>query len=203
MTHADRFRNHWHKPGWQPGSRSYYWHLTWDGADDLHRLADEYLAALAPIDGLDPIPQRWRHMTLQGLGRAGEVDQDQLDAVIMQAPAVLAGSAPIKVRFDRFLIGAEALLLIPEPAEPIAALRGSLRDLTAEVVGEPPGRPEFLPHVSIAYVNQDGPAAPAVAAVETVRPRPADAMINTVTLVEQHRDHQMYEWQVLATLPLA
>ncbi|MFD5815622.1 hypothetical protein [Streptomyces sp. NPDC127038] len=47
------------------GRRFYTWHLTFEGQDDVHRLAAEYRAALAPLgDSVTLIPDRWLHLTM-------------------------------------------------------------------------------------------------------------------------------------------
>ncbi|WP_161606073.1 2'-5' RNA ligase family protein [Microlunatus speluncae] len=202
-NHADQLRNHWYwRPGWGIGTRFYYWHLTWDGKSELHRLVDDYQAVLAPVAGLDPIPRPWLHMTLQGIGFSNEVPDDQLAELIERARSALSGLRSIPARFDRLRIYSEALALEPEPAESITALRQTLREVTAEVIGEAPGRDGFTPHVSIAYVNTDQPAAATVAAVESISPEPAEETIGAVTLLEQHRDNTRYEWRTITTLPL-
>ncbi|GAB3753946.1 2'-5' RNA ligase family protein [Microlunatus parietis] len=203
MTHAEQLRNHWYwRPGWRVGTRGYYWHLTWDGHSELHRLVDEYQAVLAPFAGLDPIPRPWLHLTLQGIGFTDEVSDDQLEELTDRARSAIAGLGPIRVRFDRVLVWGEAVVLAPTPAEPIEVLRAELRELTGAVTGATPGRDDFSPHVSFAYVNTDQPAAEVVAAVESIQPEPAEVIIDTVTLLEQHRDNGMYEWKVRDTLPL-
>ena len=202
--HVDQLRNHWYwRPGWGVGTRFYTWHLTWDGKTELHRLVDDYQAVLASVDGLDPIPRPWLHLTMQGIAHVAALTDDQLAELIGRSRTAIAGLAPIPVRFDRVRITAEALLLEPRPAEPISVLRRTLRDVTADVLGAAPGRAEFSPHVSIAYVNADQPAAATVAAVESIRPAPAEVTIDAASLIEQHRDNRMYEWRTIAALPLS
>jgi 2'-5' RNA ligase len=202
--HADHLRNHWYwRPGWRVGTRYYTWHLTWDGKTELHRLVADYQAVLARLDGLDPIPRPWLHLTMQGIGHVADVPDDQLADLTDRARAAVAGLGPIPVRFDRVRVYSEALVLEPRPAEPIAVLRQTLRDVIAEVIGTAPGRAGFTPHVSIAYVNTDQPADAAIAAVEGVHPEPAEVTIDAVSLIEQHRDNTMYEWRTITTVPLA
>jgi hypothetical protein len=48
-TESNDMRNHWWwRPGWDVGRRYYTWHLTFGGQHDVHRLAAEYRAAIAP-----------------------------------------------------------------------------------------------------------------------------------------------------------
>ncbi|HEX6074570.1 MAG TPA: hypothetical protein VFZ32_04810 [Micromonosporaceae bacterium] len=70
---VEGLRNHWWwRPGWREGRHFYACHLTFDNAPDLHRLADRYQQALRPFAGLDLIPRRWLHLTMQGIGFTDE-----------------------------------------------------------------------------------------------------------------------------------
>ncbi len=202
-NHVRDLRNHWYwRPGWGVGTRFYTWHLTWDGKSELHRLVADYQAVLAPVGGLDPIPRPWLHLTMQGIGHTAEVPDDQLAELTDRARSAVSALGPIPVRFDRVRVYSEALVLEPQPAEPIGILRQTLRDVTAEVIGAAPGRESFTPHVSIAYVSTDQPAAAAVAAAESIRPEPAEVTIDAASLIEQHRDNAMYEWRTITTVAL-
>ena len=53
---------------------------------------------------------------------------------------------------------------------------------------------EFVPHVTIAYVNADGQAQPIVEALQAVTTTTVTATFRKASLLEFHRDHRMYEW---------
>jgi 2'-5' RNA ligase len=72
--------------------------------------------------------------------------------------------------------------------------------LGADAVSEDPNR--FRPHLSVAYIAAAGSSAPYVDALRAVHAEPAQARVSTVELIEMHRDNRMYEWAVLASLPL-
>jgi hypothetical protein len=57
-THPETMRNHgWFRPGWSVGRRFHTWHLTFEGQEDVHRLAVEYRSALGLLgEVLTPIP---------------------------------------------------------------------------------------------------------------------------------------------------
>ncbi|NYF56151.1 hypothetical protein [Micromonospora purpureochromogenes] len=56
--------------------------------------------------------------------------------------------------------------------------------------------------MSVAYLIAAGPAEPYIQAVRSIAPEPAVVTISHVDLIEMHRDRQMYEWQVVARMPL-
>jgi hypothetical protein len=73
---APRLRDHWWpRPGWRPGRLSHTWHLTFDDAPELHRLATACQHALRPLPGRNTVPSRWLHLTLQSVGFDDEVDR--------------------------------------------------------------------------------------------------------------------------------
>lgn len=91
------------------------------------------------------------------------------------------------------------------PAEPVQRLRAATRTAIGHAVGEdqvPEEPSRYRPHVSVAYLTTDGPSEPYVQAVQSVAPEPATVSISHVDLIEMHRDRRMYEWQVVARMPL-
>ena len=85
------------------------------------------------------------------------------------------------------------------PPQPLYQLRLALYDAIASALGpakfiEPrPGPGQFTPHVSAAYVNNDGPAEPIAQAISHLDPEPVTATFRAVSLLEFHRDRRMYE----------
>ncbi|WP_406002374.1 2'-5' RNA ligase family protein [Streptomyces sp. NBC_00829] len=203
MTHS--MANHWWwRPGWRPGRRFYTWHITFAGADDVHRLAAIYRQALAPVTGLDLIPDPGLHLTMQGLGFTDEVPAKDADAIVEAASAHLTSIPAFDLEIHRPQITPEAIRWEAQPSRPPADLRAAIRSAIGDVWSEVPEQADkFAPHISIAYSNADGPAAPAQAALHSVSPEPATARITAVELIVLGRDRQMYEWETHAHLPLA
>src|SRR6478735_4092488 len=97
--------NHWcWRPGWGVGTRFYAWHITLDGQDELHRIIDQYQDALKPFTTLDPVPRKWRHITLQGLGHVEDVTDQQRDEAVHAVAERLARLDPIESTFQRSVI---------------------------------------------------------------------------------------------------
>ena len=200
----DVMANHWWwRPGWKVGTRFYAWHITLDGQDELHALADKYAAALADVPTLDLVPRQWRHITLQGLGHVEEVDDARRDAAVEAVRARLENLAPITSTYQRAHVFKEALALPPDNPQTFTDLRAEIRAGIADAWGYCPENPDgFRAHASLAYSNSDGDGVKIRSILDTVDPGPATATVGSVSLIRMHRDHRMYEWETVTTVPL-
>ncbi len=201
---AQRTADHWWwRPGWSTGRRFLTWHLTFEQAPEVHRLAATYRTALAGVPGLDLIPDQWLHCTMQGLGFVDEVDQADVEAITGAARKRLAAQEPFTVSIDRPAFTPEAIRWEAEPAEPVTAVRAAIREAIGEVWPEVPEQAGgFAPHISIAYGNTDGPADAVLEALASVPSQPATARIASAELILLGRDRRMYEWEPVASVPL-
>lgn len=204
MTDQQSTADHWWwRPGWSTGRRFLTWHLTFDHAPEVHRLAAAYRKRLAPLPGLDLIPDQWLHLTMQGLGFEGEVAWDEAGLIAGAARAMLERVAPFDVVIDRPAFTPEAVRWEAAPSEPVTFVRDVLRSAIATVWKKVPERREgFGPHISIAYSNAALPAAPILAALAAEPSAPATARIASVELIRLGRDRQMYEWETVDSIPL-
>jgi 2'-5' RNA ligase len=202
--HATRVHDHWWwRPGWRVGRHFYAFHITFDGQPDLYRLAATYRDALAGLPALTVVPDRWLHLTVQGLGFTDELSRSTVDAIASEAAARLAEVPPVAVRFAEIVVADEAIALPAMPAEPIRRIRDTSRAAIASVMQEVPEDPQrFRPHVTLAYLTADGSSDPYVTAVRAVNAEPAPVTVGHLDLIEMHRDHRMYEWNVLASIKL-
>ncbi len=192
----------WWRPGWAVGRRFYTWHVTFADSSDLHRLAEQYRDALAPLPGLDLIPNEWLHLTTQGLGFIDEVDAGDVDAIVAAARRRLAAVEPFGLEFTRPLVTPEAVQWRVDPAGP-AAVRDTLRQAIGDVWTEAPEPADgFKAHVSIAYSNTVRSTAPIEAALDRVRTEPAVVRVTSADLIVLNRDDHMYEWTTYAEVPL-
>ncbi|WP_328342791.1 2'-5' RNA ligase family protein [Micromonospora sp. NBC_00421] len=204
--HADRVRNHWWwRPGWRVGRRFYAFHVTFENQHELYRLADSYRSALSAAPALTLIPDRWLHLTMQGIGFTDEVADERLAAIIDEARGQLARLSPIDVQFSEVVVADEAIVMPATPAEAVHRLRTTTRAAIGHVLGDtnvPEDPLRFRPHVSVAYLTSEGSAEPYVQAVAATQPRPAAVRITHVDVIDMHRDRQMYEWSLITGLPL-
>ncbi|MFI9358618.1 2'-5' RNA ligase family protein [Streptomyces lydicus] len=203
-TDPERMADHWWwRPGWKPGTRFLTFHLTFQSACDVHRLAADYRHALADVDGLDLIPDAWLHLTTQGLGFVEDVAAAEVKAIVDAARQRLARIPVFELTLHRPEITPEAIRWEAAPSGPPAAVRSALREAIGSVwQAVPEAEDGFAPHVSIAYSNDTGPVAPVRAALDSVRSGPAVAPIRSVELIVLNRDQQMYQWETRAQLPL-
>jgi 2'-5' RNA ligase len=194
-------RNHWWwRPGWQTGRHFYACHLTLDDQPRLRELVSIYQQAIDDLPGLDLIPARWLHLTMQGIGFTDEISPAELDDVTGALARELSGIDPPTVNFQYLTVHPEAVYLKARPVEPLYALRAGMHRAVASVLGanrfteRMPDREWFTPHVSIAYVNTDGDAQPIAQALRARAPVPVSVTFAKASLLEFHRDGRMYEW---------
>ncbi|MFG3045879.1 2'-5' RNA ligase family protein [Streptomyces sp. NPDC048241] len=207
LTSSNTLRNHWWwRPGWSVGRRFYTWHLTWEGQDEVHRLAAEYRDALAPFafaGELTLIPDRWLHLTMQGIGFVDEVAERDVRAIADAARERLAAVPAFDVQAGSHVLAPEAILLPVQPAGSVAEVREAIRGAISDVLHDVREKPtDFRPHVSVAYSASDGPAAPVEEALAAREFTPAQARVTSAELIVIHRDNKMYEWETFASVPL-
>jgi len=182
----------------------YTWHITFDGQESLHRLVECYQSALKPLPGLDLIPHRWLHLTMQGVGFVDEVPDGDIRSIVNAARARCATVEPFELTFGAPKVDPEAIMFALHPAEPAQALRSQVRAAIADVWGadKVPEADEWNPHVSIAYSNATGPAVPYAEALSQVEADPAKLVVSNVELIVLNRDNRMYEWDTFASVGL-
>ncbi|MGH3837948.1 MAG: 2'-5' RNA ligase family protein [Pseudonocardiaceae bacterium] len=203
---AQSMRDHWWwRPGWRVGRSFYTWHVTFNDHPAVHRLAADYAPVLNDLPTLDPIPIRWLHLTIQGIGFTDEVDRADVDAIADAARDRSAALAPFTITLGPARVDPEALMLPVHPAEPVTRLRTAIRAAIADVWG-PDNVPEaangFCPHVSLAYSNAAGPAEPIIQRLAARSVTAAEITVRRAALIDLNRDHRAYEWNDIATAEL-
>ena len=108
----ERTRNHWWwRDGWGPGTRYLTWHLTFEGATDLHRTARRAGASLGQIPGVDVVPVEWLHLTMTGVGFAEDVDSATRKSIASSGLDLASNLSVAPVVFDRVFLLREGLCL--------------------------------------------------------------------------------------------
>jgi hypothetical protein len=189
----------WWRPGWQVGTRFYAWHVTLDDQPALRQLASDYQSALTSFRALDLIPERWLHITMQGIDHAREVPDADRDDLVAAVHAQLAALPVEQVTFHRPVLHREAVVVPPTDPEPLRRIRRAVRDGMAEALAPRPV-PEsdhYRPHFSLAYVNASTDPAGIRHALDGLTAAPVTAHFTRVALIEMHRDHRMYEWRTI------
>jgi len=152
------------------------------------------------VPNLDLVPQHWLHLTMQGVGFTHDLTQAELDRIIRAVENHLIRQPSFEVTFHRPLIRPEAVALVPQPVEPVIAVRTCIREAMSQALADAPV-PEgdaFQPHVSLAYSNGEHSTTDVIRALDEIAPEPVQANIDQAALIELHRDNRMYEWRTIA-----
>lgn len=193
----------WWRPGWHVGRRFYTVHATFADVSAVQALAAKARDRLVGLPGLDLIPGEWLHLTMQGIGFADEVSDVDLSAIITAAKARLAAVAPVTVAIGPPVVAGEGVTCWASPPGALDPVRDAVRGGIAAVWGPErvPETAEWSAHVSVAYASDDGPGEPIEDSLGGLADV-ADATIGAVDLIRLGRDHRLYEWETIASLPL-
>ncbi|MEU7524453.1 2'-5' RNA ligase family protein [Saccharothrix sp. NPDC042600] len=206
MTEADGMRDHWWwRPGWRAGRSFYTWHVTFADQAGAQRLVVAYAPVLAALPQLDPIPVRWLHLTLQGIGFTDEVDRQDVERIVEAARKRCAELEPITAVIGPAHVDPETVQMPVRPLEPLADLRLAIRAAIGDVWGAdnvPEPEAGFRAHVTLGYSNTAGPMGPIRQALDAEAEHTAEVVISSVSLIDLNRDHQAYEWTDVATVSL-
>jgi 2'-5' RNA ligase len=198
-------RDHWYwRPGWYVGRSFYTWHLTFAEHPEAAELVAAYQPVIDTMPGITPVPLEWLHLTMQGVGFSDKVSPDELAEIVEAARYRLARVSPFTVTIGPAVVDPETVQLPVTPVRPLQNLRDHLRAAIADVWGPDsvPEHPELHPHISLGYFNTAAPADPLHAHLAGIPPHTATLTISAVSLIDLHRDNQMYEWTPTTTLEL-
>ncbi|KOX10705.1 hypothetical protein ADL05_24540 [Nocardiopsis sp. NRRL B-16309] len=204
-----RTRDHWWvRPGWGPETRWYTVHATFADQPGTPALVAE-AARLRPLverTGWDLVPDRWLHLTMQGVGDTAVVNQDQAARVAAAARRSLAGTGPITVELGPATIDAEGVNLPArgEGARALDAVRERVREAIGGVLGNDAveGGTVWRPHVSLAYANTTGLPLEPVREDLAAAGGPVAVQIDRVHLIALRRQGHLYRWDDATALPL-
>jgi 2'-5' RNA ligase len=197
--------NHWDRPGWHDGRRSYHWIISFAENAELSTMAQECFQACRG-HAFDRVPLDALHLTIRRVGFTDQIDQETINAVFARAESLCSG------------IGA-----FPLTVGPLAASRGAVRFSAApwsdlfdiyDAVGAasrwiagreaPTARDSFRPHVSIGYSRTRQQAHALRRSIAQYRDLPPVACkVSRIELVELRRESAAYRWDVLRGVDLA
>lgn len=141
---------------------------------------------------------------MQGLGFADELTTDQVDKAAAAVRDRVSTLPSFGLTLGPVRVDPEALLLDTDPADPVRDLRLAIRAGIADAWGPehvPEQESPFTPHVSVGYINTDGPAAPFVAALDA-NPATTQATVSEAQLILLNRDSCRYTWKPHAAASL-
>lgn len=171
----------------------------------MAQLAAAYAPVLERLPMYDPVPLRWLHLTMQGVGFTDEVSRDDLNSIVTAAQLRLTQLEPFPVTVGPAFIDPEALSMPVRPVEPLARLRDEIRAAIGDVWGQanvPEAAEGFRPHVSLGYANRAAPAQPALDELARHSGHSADITVTNASIINLNRDTKMYQWTEIATAPL-
>ena len=101
------------------------------------------------------------------------------------------------------VVAAEGVTCWASPPRALDPVRNAVRAGIADVWGPErvPEATEWSAHVSVAYASADGPGEPIEAALGNLTDV-AEATVGSVDLIRLGRDHRLYEWETITSLPL-
>jgi hypothetical protein len=199
-----RMEDHWwQRPGRRPGRELYQWDLLFRDCPEVHTAVAEVQARLANLPVLDLVAPQWLHVTTYIAGFADQIPPDGVRAMVDEASRLLTDVAPITVAIGRIYLDRQAVVL---PLEPFAALDPVLSAARAATKaagasGHQDTDP-WAPHISVAYSNGDGPAAPVIAALGERLPD-LQVTISSLSLVAQLQAGRSWQWRDIADIRLA
>lgn len=201
----DRLANHWDRPGWSPGRRSYHWILRFDQYPSVRRLTAYCQTALQHIPTLDMVPMPSLHVTLQRVAYTDEIQPSVVDAITAIAARQYALIPPATITVGPLAGSTGAVRFSTGPHAPIVAIREIARTAIGTVGRGPLAErtTAFVPHVSIAYNNSPRPAAAIIEQVASLRhANVAVVEVRSVELVELRREERAYAFNVIHSFPL-
>jgi 2'-5' RNA ligase len=192
----------WQRPGSRPGRLQYHWHILFHEQPEVHELAASAQRKLAGLAGVDLVPLRWLHLTTFVLGFADQVPRQAVDSMVATAKQLLAETEPIAVALGRVFYHPEAVTLLVEPPEALEPVLSAVQLAAREAHCDGhAGTDPWRPHISIAYSDGNGPAAPAIEALG-LRVPPTEITIRSVSLVAQAQVGHSWQWRPIAEVPL-
>ncbi|OLB80269.1 MAG: hypothetical protein AUI14_07315 [Actinobacteria bacterium 13_2_20CM_2_71_6] len=203
----ERLVNHWNRPGWVDGGRSYHWLLSFRNQPEVRALAARCQAHLEDFRTLDLVPIASLHVTALRAGFTDEMSRAEAEAVAEAVSKRCATLAPMTLRVGPLAGSAGAVRFSAGPHEPVRRVLAELRAAMADVRGTeaPPDQPHpFIPHVSIAYSNTDMLAGPVIERVAALRELGfTTTRVDCVDLVELRREGRSYAWDTLSQVEFA
>jgi 2'-5' RNA ligase len=192
----------WQRPGRVPGRVIYQWHLAFHDQPKVVELVEMAQARLKGQPGLDMVDLHLLHLTTFFVGFADEISQSTVDRMISEARQRLATVAPIPITLGRVGYHPQTVALVVEPLRALNPILDAVRAATAAAGCE--GHTDtdpWLPHVSVAYSNSDGPAAPIIDALGHWLPK-TEVTIKSISLVSQTQVDHSWQWQPIAEVNL-
>lgn len=196
--------NHWNRPGWTNGRRSYHWMLSFREAENVSQLTKQCQARLERPE-LDLVPPDTLHVTIGRLGFTDEMANTEAFAAAEEASTACSMLAPFPLTIGPLAGSKGALRFSLSPWSQLMELHRELTQVTRAIRGERCAMEtsKFRPHLSIAYASTTIPMASLLSQVEQLRALPTEnTVVFSVYLVELRREDRTYRFELLQSLRL-
>jgi len=199
---VDVLTDHWGRPGWTPGRRSYHWYITLGDQPALIDLAQRCQQALAAFE-LDRVAPESLHLTLCRVGFTDEVTEKEARSVAEAARRQVGTPGSLRLIVGPLTGSPGAVRFTVGPWEPLMELHDRLIEASAALLSASSGMNGFRPHVGIAYGNRTMPASPLRAVIEFLRRLPpVEVTAGAAHLVILRREDHAYRWERFESLCL-
>ena len=202
---VDEMVNHWDRPGWHDGRRSYHWLLSFAEDEELSAMAQECFQACSSF-AFDQVPLDALHLTIRRVGFTDEIEPSALSAIADRVDAYCAGRASCALTVGPLTASRGAMRFSVAPWSALFEIYDAVGSAYQWATGRslPAALESFRPHVSIAYSRRRQEAAPIRRAVGRYRSLPRVVCREPkLELVELRREPAAYRWQVLRRLGVA
>ena len=194
-----RMQDHWsQETGEDPARRRLMWFMLFGDDPQVVELARISRDRLSGLPGLDLVPPQWLHLTTLIAGFCDEIAPEQVEAMVGHARRLLAGTLPVRVTLGRVLYHPRAVMLDAGPATVLEPVLHAVQEATRTATlreGRLHTEP-WSPHITLAYSNTEGPAAPVIAALGRELPR-REVTVSSISLVAQAAE-QLWTWHPVA-----
>lgn len=199
---VDEMVNHWDRPGWHDGRRSYHWILSFAGNTELSAMAQECYQACSSFD-FDQVPLDALHLTVRRVGFTDEVDPSTLNAIADRVDSLCSGQGNYSLTVGPLAASRGAVRFSVAPWNFLFEIYDAVGSAVQWATGRtlPTALESFRPHVSIAYSRRCQEAAAIRRSVSKHHSLPLVVCKEPkLELVELRRDSAAYRWQVLRRL---
>ncbi len=199
-----QMEDHWvPQPGADPARTQLMWFVTFRDHPEVAEMVAAAQARLAGLSGLDLVPREWLHMTTVVGGFADEITAGQAEAMTEHARRLLGSLAPARITLGRILYHPRAIMLDARPHDALDPVVQAVQHATLLATGSE-GRlyhNPWVPHITVAYSNTAGPAAPVIDALGRELPS-RDVAIKSISLISQAPE-QLWTWRPVSEVQLA
>lgn len=187
----------------ESGQGRLYWHILFRDQPRVAATASIGQEKLRDFHGLHFTPQEWLHITMLVPGLASEFTSTKIDNMVTHAGQMLSDFPSIQITLSRIFYHPEAIILSVEPNHALDSLRKAVWQATTLATGtsEESECQPWIPHITLAYSTEDQPASPIINALGRDLPE-CKAMVNSICLVDQEGAERLWNWRVLAEVPL-